>query len=235
MEMVMANESAKESTSLEALSALADGELDDAESACARWCSDPAARASWHAYHLIGDVLRSADLASNAERDVVFLERVRAQLRAEPIALSGEPILVPGGIAPSADASAVARRPAARAVARLSAGVTTGRRRAWFGSAAVAAGFALVAGGVVLTRSPAPGTPVDDTIAQATSMAQATPVGARDAADVPDAAPLVIDGQLIRDARLDRYLAAHKQFAGSSALGLPSAFLHGAATDRPAR
>jgi sigma-E factor negative regulatory protein RseA len=39
---------------------------------------------------------------------------------------------------------------------------------------------------------------------------------------------LVANGQLIRDARLDRYLEAHQQFAGSSALGVPSGFLRSA-------
>jgi sigma-E factor negative regulatory protein RseA len=46
--------------------------------------------------------------------------------------------------------------------------------------------------------------------------------------------PVVADVRLIRDAQLDRYLAAHKQFAGSSALGVPSAFLRGATVDAPA-
>ena len=46
---------------------------------------------------------------------------------------------------------------------------------------------------------------------------------------------LVADGQLIRDARLDRYLAAHKQFAGVSVLGLPSSFVRSAAIDAPKR
>jgi sigma-E factor negative regulatory protein RseA len=40
---------------------------------------------------------------------------------------------------------------------------------------------------------------------------------------------------VIRDARLDRYLAAHKQFSGSSALGLPSAFLRSATVESDAR
>jgi len=46
---------------------------------------------------------------------------------------------------------------------------------------------------------------------------------------------LVVDGKLVRDARLDRYLAAHKQFAGSSVLGVPSGFLRNAATEAPNR
>ncbi|MGZ5132080.1 MAG: sigma-E factor negative regulatory protein, partial [Caldimonas sp.] len=46
---------------------------------------------------------------------------------------------------------------------------------------------------------------------------------------------IVVSGRLIRDARLDRYLAAHKQFAGSSALGVPSAFLRSATLDAEPR
>jgi sigma-E factor negative regulatory protein RseA len=41
-------------------------------------------------------------------------------------------------------------------------------------------------------------------------------------------------GTVLRDARLDRYLAAHKQFAGSSALGVPSSFLRSATVDAAA-
>ncbi|MBC8056177.1 MAG: anti-sigma factor, partial [Rhizobiales bacterium] len=41
----------------------------------------------------------------------------------------------------------------------------------------------------------------------------------------------VASGQVIRDVRLDRYLAAHKQFAGSSALGVPSAYLRNATAE----
>ena len=39
------------------------------------------------------------------------------------------------------------------------------------------------------------------------------------------------NGVLIRDARLDQYLAAHKQFGGSSALSVPSGFLRSATYD----
>ncbi len=53
----------------------------------------------------------------------------------------------------------------------------------------------------------------------------------------PEATPAVVitDGKMIRDARLDLYLAAHKQFAGSSALGVPSTFLRSATVETGAR
>ena len=43
------------------MSALVDGEAadDDVKQACVDWRGDAKARQSWHAYHLIGDVLRS--------------------------------------------------------------------------------------------------------------------------------------------------------------------------------
>lgn len=66
----------------ERLSALVDGEAadDDVKQACAEWRGDAKARQSWHAYQLIGDVLRSDDLASAAGRDEAFLRRLRARL-----------------------------------------------------------------------------------------------------------------------------------------------------------
>lgn len=50
----------------EMVSALADGELhgDAFAHAVDALAIDPGARESWHAYHLVGDVLRSAELAS---------------------------------------------------------------------------------------------------------------------------------------------------------------------------
>jgi sigma-E factor negative regulatory protein RseA len=70
-------------------------------------------------------------------------------------------------------------------------------------------------------------------------MAVAAPVGplAPNVPTAPAAEPpsLVATGKVIRDAGLDRYLAAHKHFAGSSALGVPSAFLRSATVDAAGR
>ena len=61
------------------LSSLMDGDLSagDAAEACQLWRQDAQARSDWHAYHLIGDVLRSDDLASAPARDAVFLQALR--------------------------------------------------------------------------------------------------------------------------------------------------------------
>ena len=49
------------------------------------------------------------------------------------------------------------------------------------------------------------------------------------------AQPVAANGRMIRDPRLERYLAAHKQFAGTSALGVPSTFLRSATVDAEPR
>jgi sigma-E factor negative regulatory protein RseA len=201
---------------LQDLSALADGEVDAAAAAraCAHWRTDPLARSSWHAYHLIGDVLRSDELASDAVADAGFLGALRLRLADEPAVVAPRPI----------DAAAVSiddnGAPAARA---------TGR--SWMLPAALAASLMAVATVLVVTRGTGPE-------AEAT-LARARPDGGSIAAPrgevLQDAPTLVADGKLIRDARLDRYLAAHSQFGGSSALGVPSGFLRAATTQAPDR
>src|SRR5688572_14499694 len=118
--MVMSHALNEQSFPEEDLSALMDGELDAAESACARWRDDPELRSRWHAYHLIGDVLRSEELASSRGRDAKFLSDLRLRLADEPVVLAPE----------------AAARP----------------RRSWMAPAAVAAGFAAVAGVLVVAQ-----------------------------------------------------------------------------------
>ena len=76
----------------ELISALADGQLHG--EAFARGvelaASDPAARKAWQAYHLIGDVLRSGELAV-ASSPSAFLERLQPRLQQEPLAAPAAP------------------------------------------------------------------------------------------------------------------------------------------------
>jgi sigma-E factor negative regulatory protein RseA len=203
-------------SSRERLSALADGELDAREhAAChAAWASDSSLRADWHAWHLIGDVLRSEDLASDPKADLAFCSALRVRLRNEPVVL-----------APSAGAAAV---PTRRRMA-LPGG--------WMTGAAMAAGVVLVVGTFAIVGPvagpdavPMAAAPPAQTVAQAPAPAEPAVVET----SAPTVA-VVADGQMIRDAQLDRYLDAHKQFAGSSALGLPSAFLRSATVHSAAR
>ena len=68
----------------ELISALADGQLRG--EAFARGVEaaafDPAAREAWHTYHLIGDVLRSGELAAGT-MPTAFLSRLQLRLQQE--------------------------------------------------------------------------------------------------------------------------------------------------------
>lgn len=128
----------------ESLSALADGEAQSQEvaRACAAWRDHADARASWHAYQLIGDVMRSEDLAQTSSGDA-FLKNFRERLAKEPVVL-----------APSA---AQAQR-AAQDKLVVADHAKPLKRRSWVGPMTVAAGFVLVVGGMmssqILPRGP---------------------------------------------------------------------------------
>jgi sigma-E factor negative regulatory protein RseA len=185
-------------SSRETMSALADGQADPA-SATAMWARDAQAREAWHTYHLIGDVLRSDDLAVPAKRDADFLESLRRRLADEP------PILAPSSMA--APAAAVLQV-----------------RRRWAAPIAAAAGFAAVAAVVVMTRAIGSGgdaAPVVAAAPAATGLSSgqvAAPgvVGGGTAVVQGEPQFQVVDGKLIRDARLDGYLRAHR--GGSAAV-----------------
>lgn len=134
----------------ELLSELLDGECGDAAAACACWCDDASARATWHAYLLIGDVLRSEDLALRPDRDAQLLAGVRGRLAREPV-----PLMQPVPAAPLAPVR---------------------RRLGWHAPAAVAAGFAAVTGMLVLTHGAPDSAPAAPPPAlAAASAAQAVP------------------------------------------------------------
>ena len=211
----MSFDAERDAAALERLSALVDGELDAeaAAQACGDWRERGEARSSWHAYHVIGDALRSDDLAADPSRDLAFLQALRVRLQDEPVVLAPQPLAAP-----------------ARHAATLAGNGTTGRRWSWMGTSAVAAGFVTVASVVMLTRGPSATveSAPPQTLAQGAALVQPASLQMSPVAAASEPQALVANGALIRDARLDRYLAAHKQFAGSTALGVPSAFLRNA-------
>lgn len=197
------------------LSSLMDGELDASAvaRACGQWRDDHETRAQWHTYHLIGDVLRSEDLAFDGAHDAAFLATFRQRFAHEPV------LLAPAAVAPTRSAAVV-------------------QRRSWAAPMAVAAGFVAVAGVLVVTQMSGGlswrGNPADAGLAQAPAGATGGVVamaGQASGVMASDPPAVVLNGQLIRDVRLDEYLAAHKKFGGSSVPGGPSGFLRNAAAD----
>ncbi len=110
----------------ESLSAAVDGQAGALDPACQAWRDDEQARATWHCYHLIGDVMRSQELATEPAHDAAVLHAVRQRLAVEPVVL----------------APAAAAHPHARP--------------RWWTPAAAAAGVAAVAGVLVVSRLAAP-------------------------------------------------------------------------------
>ena len=221
-------------TSWQSLSALADGEVDASAAAAlaAAWRDDATLRRRWHAYHLIGDALRSEELAAG-DGDAAFLRRLRERLEREPVVLAPAAVERPAEVA------------AAVAVGAGSVRVRPARLRRWAPPAAVAAGFVVVAGALTVLRTPgdpaAPATTAPQlALALQAPAPQATvPVVAAAPQLVGPVVPEELAERneptyvLVRDARIDEYLAAHKQFGGSTALGVPSGFLRSATYEGP--
>jgi sigma-E factor negative regulatory protein RseA len=178
------------------LSALADGEADaaDAGRGCAAWAdADPQWQQCWHAYHLIGDVLRSDDLAIPPAHDRAFLQRLQKRLDTEPAVLAPQPLPV-----------------------------SAPRRRGWVLPAALAAGVMGLAAALVLVLGPSGGRPAGPALAQAPA-AQSVAVAAGTAAQpaAAPAEPVDAGGAVLRDAQLDRYLRAHRDYATTLPGSLP--------------
>ena len=212
----------------EELSALLDGELQGGpvERICSEWRTDARSRDTWHSYALIGDVLRCEDLAHSSASDEQFLRDFRKRMAAEPV------ILAPHAVQHSVDGS-----PGNGALPTVRPG------RVWAWPGALAAGFVVVVGAVVGVQNPGVTASVEPQISAAPAgnsadslMAVSRTEEAVPPSDVyPAGMELVFDGQVIRDPRLDRYLLAHKQFAGTSVLGPTSGLLRNAAVEVPER
>ena len=198
----------------EQLSALADGQLDgeDWEQAL-QFASEDEGRSSWHLYHLVGDVLRSPELAHHAADNGQFLQRLQHRLAEEPLVGRPAQESLQTAVAPPAPSQQAANAP-----------VFHWKMLAGFASFAVVAvvGWNAWDG---LQSAPAGGAQ----LAVMSSPTQAPPPTALALAD--SQAPQV----MLRDPRLDELLAAHKQFGSPSALQMPAGFLRNATFEAPAR
>lgn len=88
----------------DAISALADGRLSAPEAAAVieRLLADEQALATWHAYHVVGDVLRSQELAP-ATGDLSFLARLEQRMARELPAM--DPVVAVNPVNPAGDSA----------------------------------------------------------------------------------------------------------------------------------
>ncbi|MES2422876.1 MAG: sigma-E factor negative regulatory protein [Pseudomonadota bacterium] len=198
----------------EQMSALADGQLqgDAFAQAMAHAAQDPEAAATWHCYHLVGDVLRAPDLQIDAAHDSAFLARLRQSLAAEPAPL--RTVVTPDLIAEKQINTTATRQFDVKNAAndqlwrwKMVAGVAS---VAAVGVLAWTVGGSLWSnpqGGPVLAQTPA-------------------------SSQVLVASP---NGVVLRDQRLDDMLAAHRQLGATSALQMPAGFLRNATFEGAAR
>ncbi len=212
----------------ELLSALVDGELyGDELSQAVAWAEEGEGHASWQLYHLVGDVLRSPELAHHSQHDL--LSGLRAQLAQEP-PLSLQPAaleqLAPAQLPMTSAVQSLVRDPVANA------SVFRWKMAAGFASVA-----AVAAMGWNLVVVPA-GT--GSQLAQAPAASQASVQLAQGMPGAPMMSVPQTDGSVIavatgngsevilRDPRLDELLAAHRQFGSKASLQMPADFLRNA-------
>jgi sigma-E factor negative regulatory protein RseA len=190
----------------ELISALADGQLQGEVFALTvqTVCADRSALAAWHAYHLIGDVLRSGE-AAHAAAPQPFLEKLSARLAEEPCP---QPVVAPIVVREGWTAGRAANDGAMR----------------WKMLAGVASMAAVAAVGWSVVGTVGRGPSAQPQLAAVPQQPAQGEVLARSQGSV-----------MIRDARLDELLAAHRQLGGASALQMPAGFVRNATFEGPAR
>jgi sigma-E factor negative regulatory protein RseA len=203
----------------EMVSALADGQLRGEEfaRAVALTGATDDARATWHAYHLVGDVLRDG-ATGPLDQEAAFMQRLQKRLAQEqkPVThVTVHPIRV--------WEPALKKRDESYQPELQSANDAVFRWKMVASLASLAAvtviGWQAVSGFAVQNDS--------TTLAQA-KVNQSTVAVLQPMAD---AEPHV----MLRDPQLDALLAAHRQFGGASALQMPAGFLRNATFEGVAR
>jgi len=170
-----------------------------------------AAKATWHRYHLIGDILRSDNLAPTTS-ELNFAERVMAALPAQP------PVLVQPLLGEEIAAVQVSSE-------RRSANGREFWLKALTGTLCLAVLGMLV---IALPQANAPHTTAQRSV-QPGAIVASVPATKAPAVDVAleDERPI-----MTRDPELDALLSAHQQMGGHSALQAPAGFLRNATFER---
>lgn len=206
----------------EEISALMDGHLRGAEfTAALSGLADTRARECWHVYHLVGDVLRSSDLAA-CGHDRAFVERLSARLaqEARPSAVAVTSAQPPLHLGRPAANDHVFRWKLVSGVASFAAVAAIG----WGVLGGI--GPRTPSGAQLAQQGTAPGATAMTLVAAPSSSATGATVMTAEREPAP---------VMLRDARLDELLAAHRQAMGASALGNTSAFLRNATFEGPGR
>lgn len=205
----------------ERLSALADGQLsEDVAKQTLDWLThDDDAQARWNIYHLVGEVMRSGEV-SCPDREAAFMQRLSEALVMEP--------------APTCRDDAIkieATKAHQESFSELKSINNTAANDASFGWR-LAGGFAALLAVVVVSwqglsagLESGAGPQLAQVIVPTNQSLAALPL-----VTTSDGAPL-----MIRDPQLDAFLAAHKQFGGTSAFQKPSGFLSNAVFEGAAR
>ncbi len=182
---------------------------------------DPAASGHWNAYHLIGEALRGPG-SSVRLTDASFLIRLNRQLARQP-GVGPEfqttvPVQVSMPYSSVVHNSAPTTAMGARGEPASNDGYFRWKRVAGFACAAVICAVAWNAS-VLILPSPRP------QLAQSGALA-----GDTEPLQVVVASP---QGLMVRDARLEELLTAHKQLGATSAWPVPSGFLRNATFETP--
>ncbi|MDB5890629.1 MAG: anti sigma-E protein RseA [Polaromonas sp.] len=199
----------------ELLSALADGEISSDE--LCGLLSDTeqgaAVRSDWAAYQLIGDVLRSPG-RSVLGADTDFVDKFNRRLAFQQLQVTSLPAVQPGVVEPPQPKTVLGtfqnRGPASND------GNFRWKLLAGFASLAAVSAVGFNALGFLA--------PVN------------APQLAQSSGSPPALQPLLVaspEGTMVRDARLEQLLAAHKQMGATSAFQVPSGFLRNATFEAP--
>ena len=218
--------------SVERISALIDGQLRDDELALTLAeleCSTDG-RADWDTFHVLGDIMRTGEVQAKAH-DEKFLVRLRQRMAESATEIKPIPAV---SIGQSTE------------VGSQSGSANDGSWRRVVGLASV-----LLAGILVWQQLPLRG-PIETSQVVPPGPVQPAPQIASVRPESLGSAPGIeavsarqnlggltngseSPGIMIRDARLDAILAAHRQFGGISALPMPAGFVRSAVLDEGAR
>lgn len=213
-------------TTAEALSAWVDGELPGAVVRPLWVDADGGAQPSlqaWHRYHLIGDVLRATAETPFSCSD--------AALSAEKATSAAQHIMAQAQLQPAETGAVVAALPVTQPSEAANDGVF--RWKMVSGFASVAAVLSLAWGLGTSPVGPAAGVDLAQSTPAVVAIAGQPPVVADAKPGLPADAVLVSTtfGPVLRDARLEELMQAHRQAGGANALQAPAGFLRNATFD----